>query len=256
MTTQKRRIYEIARDFNVSSDAVIRVLRELHFEVKNHMSTVTPEMGTAIEAKFSQAQAQAKVEDTKRRELQAAIEQHRVEEARAHAAAAAPPAPRVTKPPEPARPAQSPRTATPSSPTRPSSPSGGTRPMTPSRPTGTTGSMPASPGSQSQRPGGPPAGQRPSPPFGQGGGQQGGGQRGRFKQRKKPQVDQRAALESYQKTMAELEGPGRIRRRRRTQGSGVAIEENENVVQAIEMMPLHDLATELGVRPQELIPSA
>jgi len=249
MTTQKRRIYEVAREFNVSSDAVIRVLRELHFEVKNHMSTVTPEMATAIEARFSQAQAQAKVEDTKRRELQAAIEQHRVEEARAQAAAAAP-APRVSKP-EPARPGQSARAGTPAgSPpgTRPQAP--GTRPGIPPRPgsgsAARTGPSPAAPPSRH----GPPSGQHPGA---HGGGGPGGGPRGRFKQRKKPQVDQRAALESYQKTMAELEGPGRIRRRRRTQGSGVAIEENENVVQAIEMMPLHDLATELGVRPQELI---
>jgi translation initiation factor IF-2 len=75
----------------------------------------------------------------------------------------------------------------------------------------------------------------------------------RPKGRKKPQVDQRAVMQTFQKTMAEIEGPKRPRRRRRTHTSGVAIEENENIVQAVEMMPLHDLAQELGVRPQELI---
>jgi translation initiation factor IF-2 len=81
--------------------------------------------------------------------------------------------------------------------------------------------------------------------------QSGLGRRG--KPRKKPQVDQRAVMQSFQKTMAELEGPTRRRRRRRIPGSGIAVEENENVVQAIEMMALHELAQELGVKPQELI---
>src|SRR5439155_21423787 len=84
-----KRIYEVSRDFNVSSDAVIKVLKELDYQVKNHMSTVTPEMLDAIGQRFTQAQAEAKVADTKRKELQAAIEQHKVQEARAAAAAAA-----------------------------------------------------------------------------------------------------------------------------------------------------------------------
>src|SRR5262245_65135884 len=105
----KKRIYEVARDFNVSSDAVIKVLREHKFEVKNHMSTVTDDMLASIAARFTQAQAQAKVEETKRRELHAAIEQHKAEEARAVAAAqqAARAKAAETRPagPAPARPA-------------------------------------------------------------------------------------------------------------------------------------------------------
>src|SRR5262249_9180505 len=75
----------------------------------------------------------------------------------------------------------------------------------------------------------------------------------RGKQRKKPQVDPRAVMQSFQKTMAELEGPGKRRRRRRVDESGVVVEENENLVQAVEMMALHELAQELDVRPQEVI---
>ena len=239
---QKKRIYEVAREFNVSSDAVIKVLRELEYEVKNHMSTVTEEMLESISKRFTQAQAEAKVEETKRREVQAAIEQHRVEEARAVAAqqqaarakaaaeAAArapvtparpapgtPPAARPSGPPVTARGAEATPTA---SPTRPA-PAAPARPSAPGRPAG------------GQPPPAPMTGRRP-------------------KGRKKPQVDQRAVMQSFQKTMAELEGPRR-RRRRRTHDSGVAVEEGENLVQAVEMMPLHDLAQELGVRPQDLI---
>jgi translation initiation factor IF-2 len=239
----KKRIYEVAREFNVSSDAVIKVLRDLKYEVKNHMSTVTEDMLTSISQRFTQAQAQAKVEVTKRREVQAAIEQHKAAEARA-ATAPAPPRPKPA--PEPSRlstpapprsagparhapavpppgrtyaPAPPPRHPAPFSPPRQAAPA--PRPSAPHRPSGGTPHMQ------------PLAGRR---------------QKGR----KKPAVDQRAVMESYQKTMAELEGPRR-RRRRRAQESGVALEENENLVQVVEMMPLHDLAQELGVRPQELI---
>src|SRR5262245_20814128 len=199
------------------------------------MSTVTEEMLASISQRFTQAQAQAKVEDTKRREVQAAIEQHRAEEARAVAAQQqaarakaaeaaarvaargvtppAAPAARPSGPPATARGVETPPTPRPSAPPQP-------RPGTPPKPVLT--------------------------------GPQAGLAGRRQKGRKKPQVDQRAVLQSFQKTMAELEGPRR-RRRRRTHDSGVAVEESENLVQAVEMMPLHDLAQELGVRPQELI---
>jgi translation initiation factor IF-2 len=75
----------------------------------------------------------------------------------------------------------------------------------------------------------------------------------RQKGRKKPNVDQRAVRETFQKTMAELEGPSHRRRRRRTQDGGVAVEDRENVLMAVEMMPLQDLASELGRPPSELI---
>jgi translation initiation factor IF-2 len=263
---QKKRIYEVAREFNVSSDAVIKVLRDLKYEVKNHMSTVTEDMLASISQRFTQAQAEAKVEETKRREVQAAIEQHKAEEARAvaaaqaaaAAAAAAPAPPRAQSaaaPPRVGAAPSSPRSVTtsraatpaaPSQPLRPATPSAPGQPARPAAPAGLRPAVaPAAPLRHSAPAGGRPAGVKPAPqlPAGRRGG----------KNRKKPQVDQRAVMESFQKTMAELEGPARRRRRRRGHDGDVAIEENENLVQVVEMMPLHDLAQELGVRPQELI---
>ena len=241
----KKRIYEVAREFNVSSDAVIKVLRDLKYEVKNHMSTVTEDMLASISQRFTQAQAQAKVEDTKRREVQAAIEHHKAVEARA----ATPPVPARPKPaPEPVRGTTPPqRPSTPAAPARPApgAPAAG-RPSSPASPP-----RPAAPAAPPR----PPAPQhRQTPPArpGHGAPQMQPLAGRRQKGRKKPGVDQRAVMESFQKTMAELEGPKR-RRRRRSHESGVALEENDNIVQVIEMMPLHDLAQELGVRPQELI---
>ena len=53
---KKKRIYEVAREFNVSSDAVIKVLKEFEYEVKNHMSTVTTEMAEAVGKRFTRSQ--------------------------------------------------------------------------------------------------------------------------------------------------------------------------------------------------------
>jgi len=279
---QKKRIYEVAREFNVSSDAVIKVLKEHQHDVKNHMSTVSDEMFAAITARFTQAQAQAKVEETKRRELHAAIDLHKADEARAAAAAAA--AARAKAAPEPrpkvpesrealrSTPAHAPRTAAaPSQPMRPASgglaprhgaPQTGTRPAAPG---GAPMPRPGSPGAplmaRAPQPGAPsnrapltpsapprPAAPAPAPSPQV---QSNLGRRG--KPRKKPQVDQRAVMQSFQKTMAELEGPAKRRRRRHVSDNGVVTEENENLVQAVEMMALHELAQELGVRPQDLI---
>ncbi|MFQ5600793.1 MAG: translation initiation factor IF-2 [Candidatus Krumholzibacteriia bacterium] len=231
--SKKKRVYEVARGFSVSSEAVINVLKELEYPVKNHMSTVTPEMLEAIGQRFTQAQAEAKVEDTKRKELHAAIEQHKAEEKRAAKEARA----------KEARAAQERAAAEArAKQVRPAQHETRLRAREPRAGAGTARGRtsvprtPARPGRAGPRggPGGPQAGRRP-------------------KGRRKPQVDQRAVRESFQKTMAELEGPRRARRRRRTQTGNVAVDAKENLVQAVEMMPLQDLAHELGVRPQELI---
>ena len=110
----KLRVYEVARDLGMDNKALVALLQSVGFsEVKNHMSTATTEMLDAIAARFNQAQAQVKVEESKRKEVHAAIELHKAEgekaakEARAREAAAeAPPPP----PPAPLPQAQRPET--------------------------------------------------------------------------------------------------------------------------------------------------
>ncbi|HZL86405.1 MAG TPA: translation initiation factor IF-2 [Candidatus Krumholzibacteria bacterium] len=234
--SKKKRIYEVAREWNVSSDALIKVLRELEYEVKNHMSTATTEMLDAIAARFNQAQAQVKVEESKRKEVHAAIELHKAEgekaakEARAREAAA--------KAPPPPPPAPLPQTQ---------------RPETRSRPPEARTFRPSSAPSRPTRPPESTSPPRHAPPYGGGSGAPGQRRAKGSKGRKKGNVDERAVRESFQKTMAEMEGPKRARRRRRVQAGGVAVDERENVIQAVEMMPLQDLAHELGVAPNELI---
>ncbi len=256
----KKRIYEVAREFNVSSDAVIKVLREHKYEVKNHMSTMSDEMLASIAQRFTQAQAQAKVEETKRRELHAAIELHKADEARVAAAAQA--AARAKAAPEP-RPRSAPEGpqrqalagSRPQAPAAPSSRSGsptlGSRPNAPGGAPSIHVRAPLTPAAPARPPAAPSGPPRPAP--GAPAPQMQSMLGRRSKHRKKPQVDQRAVMQSFQQTMNELQGPGKRRRRRRTQGNGVAVEENDNVVQVVEMMALHELASELDVKPQDLI---
>ena len=44
----KRRVYQVAKDKKLSSDALISMLRTMGHEVKSHMSVVTEDMLTAV----------------------------------------------------------------------------------------------------------------------------------------------------------------------------------------------------------------
>ena len=62
MAIKSRRIYEIARDFGVSSQALVKILRELGFEPKSHMSVATAEMIFAVNTKFAEEKRTARKE--------------------------------------------------------------------------------------------------------------------------------------------------------------------------------------------------
>lgn len=51
-TVKKKRVYEIAREFNLSSVAMVEQIRSLGFEVKNHMAVCTTAMVEAVQEKF------------------------------------------------------------------------------------------------------------------------------------------------------------------------------------------------------------
>ncbi len=48
----KKRIYEVAKEYKISSNALLKILRELDFTPKSHMSVATEEMLRAIKKKF------------------------------------------------------------------------------------------------------------------------------------------------------------------------------------------------------------
>ena len=51
---EKRRVYQVAKERKLSSDALISMLKGMGHEMKSHMSVVTDEMLKAISEKFEQ----------------------------------------------------------------------------------------------------------------------------------------------------------------------------------------------------------
>jgi len=56
----KKRIYEVAKEYKISSNALLKILRELNFQPKSHMSVATDQMLGAIKVKFDAEKAAAK----------------------------------------------------------------------------------------------------------------------------------------------------------------------------------------------------
>ena len=66
-----KRIYQVSRDYNISSDALMSMLRESGFSIKSHMSVVTENMLKTIDEKFRKEKEELKKEDVlKRKKLE------------------------------------------------------------------------------------------------------------------------------------------------------------------------------------------
>ncbi len=70
----KKRIYELAKEFKISSTAMLTILRDLNFQPKSHMSIATPEMIAAVNRKFAQEKDEAKKEMAQREQVKEALE--------------------------------------------------------------------------------------------------------------------------------------------------------------------------------------
>lgn len=79
-----KRVYQVAKEYNISSDALLSMLRELGFSIKSHMSVVEEKVLKAIEEKFKKEKEELKREDVlKKKKLEEREkleeERHRVE---------------------------------------------------------------------------------------------------------------------------------------------------------------------------------
>ncbi|TMQ68543.1 MAG: translation initiation factor IF-2 [Candidatus Eisenbacteria bacterium] len=92
---KKPRVYELAKDLGMSSEAVLQIVRKLGIEVKNHMSTLLPETVERVRAEMAHETATVKEELARKHEheLQRAREERARAAAAAHAAASATAAP-------------------------------------------------------------------------------------------------------------------------------------------------------------------
>ncbi len=84
--SKQKRVYELARDFKVSSQAMIDVLKNLGFEIRSHMSPVNEDMHEDVTSYFEGQKAEAKAEDSRKKEVaekRKAIEEAKKEVAKA-----------------------------------------------------------------------------------------------------------------------------------------------------------------------------
>jgi len=61
------RVYQLSKELNLSSNAVISLLKEMNFPVKSHMSTLTDKMIAAVKEKLDSDSKQLKVEEIERK---------------------------------------------------------------------------------------------------------------------------------------------------------------------------------------------
>ena len=71
---EKKRIYQVAKEFHVSSEALISMLNEMGYEIKSHMSVVDDKMSQTIGKQFEKQQDQAHKEIEKKDRISEAIE--------------------------------------------------------------------------------------------------------------------------------------------------------------------------------------
>ncbi len=61
------RVYQFAKELNLSSNALVALLKEMNFAIKNHMSTLTDKMISSIKEKLDTDKKQLKVEEIERK---------------------------------------------------------------------------------------------------------------------------------------------------------------------------------------------
>jgi translation initiation factor IF-2 len=111
---KKPRVYEVAKDLGMSSEAVLQIVKRLGVEAKNHMSTLLPETVVKIRAEMAQETTAVKEELARKHEHE--LQRARDERARVAAAAAAVaqrPKPATTSAGPTGAPASAPRAAVP-----------------------------------------------------------------------------------------------------------------------------------------------
>ena len=76
----KIRVYEVARQFDVSSEAMVNLLREMDVPVKNHMSSIDEATVERVRGKFdAEKEAVKHAEEEKKKKLEEAKKARRAE---------------------------------------------------------------------------------------------------------------------------------------------------------------------------------
>jgi translation initiation factor IF-2 len=285
---KKLRVFQAAKDFHLSSDALMEVLRQLDIPVKSHMSTLEDEDIERVKSRFNAEKEAIRAEDQRKREkhLQAVKER---EEREAERKAAAPlhtpaataagdvttevlPPPAVAPPVAPvAQPSGAP---VPGQQTR-GVPAGGRPQPSPAstfRPSPRHEARPNTSVAIAQNrpimrtPQRPSAGTPPIMPLGASAQPlrslgtvhaHGPSQRTRTKpgRHKKKSVDERLVKETVRKTVASLDSGrrGLRRHRRREEEGGPEVQEALKTIKVSEFITVAELASKMDVKPSEVL---
>src|SRR2546428_1771804 len=68
MPVKKRRVYEVAKDMGMSSEALVHILKQLSVEVKSHMSSVGDDVIDQVRSKLAREKEAVKEEEARKRE--------------------------------------------------------------------------------------------------------------------------------------------------------------------------------------------
>ena len=211
---KKLRVYEVAKDLGMSSEAVLQIVKRLGVDLKNHMSTLAPEIVAKVQGELAHEKTAVREEQQRKHDQE--VQRAREERARAAAQAAAAQAAAAAAGPT------APRASAPVAPGAGGASASSVRPATAPRPTPTFG-----------------------PP-------RGPGQRRRDRKKKKV-VDEKLVLENVRKTLASLDTGGRRRHRRHDEENGEVATEDLKLIRAHEFITVAELANLMEVKPQEVI---
>jgi len=90
MAATTKKIHDLAKEYKVSAHAMLKIVQDMGYPIKSHMSVATPEVVNAVSLRFAQERRQAKLEMEQKRKAVLETERHRAEaEARVKAEAAA-----------------------------------------------------------------------------------------------------------------------------------------------------------------------
>ena len=227
----KKRIYEIARQYNISSDALVSMLRELNHDVKSHMSVMDEKMILDVNMKFEAEKVAAREDQARKKQMseKPVVEKTASVSKPAEVVTAAPPVQRTPT-------SSSVSSAQSSWPRNRNKPPAATSPTRPSSPSGT------SPAATSSEPGKPAAADDRN-------------RKTRLKKKKRVPVDQRAVEASVKRTIAQMDS-GRVRRRRRRGAKDDDAEstaEGANVIRVPEFISAAELAEQIGVNATAIV---
>lgn len=241
----KVRIYQLARELRISSDALVNMIVALGAgaDVKSHMSAVDDEIVVKIREKIAQEREVVRIQEEQKAHIQKEI--HRKELQQQQTAAPRTPATAVAPPAAPPEPIMEPISPPPS--VRPA--------VVPQQPVEHTRSAPVTARETKAAPPSSPPAQRPPTAAPAGPALAGIGRGDRRGKRKKGRtiIDEKLVRESVRKTLATID-VGRKRKRTRRRGeTGPETGEVAAPVKVTEFMTVSEFASAIDAAPNEVV---